>query len=203
MAIVSDQLVSAFSRTPFVKPPDLAREWTAMPRALVNFEILDGTISAKPLNDTAELLVAIDLPVQFAYRLVSLNCALVQTDNGATGAHDWAAFSFLEITNAVRGLQGGNTQQWALTNDFVFDVPGGGGNDALEMWIARFEHVMPTDILQARDGIAAVIVFKAANQTAAATIAGSVNFLATFLEFDIEQAQRFPVHWPFMTYSRA
>ncbi len=199
MALVSDQLVSAFSRTPFIKPPDLAREWTAMPRALVNFEILNGVISAKPVNDQQELLVAIDLPVQFAYRMVSINVALLQDV-----ANDWDAFASVEITNAVRGLQGGNTQQWSMANDLMHDRSIGGGDPPGEMFISRFAHGgMPTDILQSRDGLGAVITYVATNSNVAVGIAGTVNFLATFLEFDIEQAQRFPLHWPFMTYARA
>ncbi len=196
MALVSDQLVSAFTRTPFIKPPDLLREWTSIPRALVNFDILDGTISAKPVNDQQELLIAVDLPVEFAYRLVTVNVALFQDV-----ANNWVDRAGFEITNAVRGLQLGNTQQWAMTIDSLRDVPGFGGAIE-EMWIARFEHVIPTDILQSRDGIGAVIVFKASNVSAAVGGAGTVNFFCTFLEYDIEQAQRFPVHLPIMTYSR-
>jgi len=46
-------------------------------------------------------------------------------------------------------------------------------------------------------------VYVATNSNVDVGAAGTVNFLATFLEFDIEQAQRFPLHWPFMTYARA
>lgn len=196
MALVTDQLVAAFTRTPFIKPPDLQREWTAMPRALVNFEILNGSISAKPVNDQAEVLVAVDLPVQFAYRLVSLNASLSQDV-----AKDWESVAYVEITNAVRGLEGGNTQRWPMTVDSVVQISQVASTR--ELWLARFEHVFPTDILQSRDGTSPVIVFKAANLNAAVGGTGDMDFLATFLEFDIEQAQRFPLHWPTMVYTRA
>jgi len=170
-----------------------------MPRALVNFEILNGTISAKPVNDSQELLIAIDLPVQFAYRMISINVALLQDV-----ANNWDAFASVEITNAVRGLQAGNTQQWSMASDRLHDRSPGGGADPGEMFISRFAHGgMPTDILQSRDGVASVIVYVATNSNVDVGAAGTVNFLATFLEFDIEQAQRFPLHWPFMTYARA
>ena len=195
MAVVSDQLVAAFTRTPFVKPPDLLREWTAIPRAIVNFEILNGTISAKPINDVAEMLIAVDLPVQFAYRMMALNASLSQNQ-----AKDWESIAYLEVTNAIRGLEGGNTQRWPLTVESLVRVSQVAST--ANLWMARFDSVIPTDILQSKDGIAPVIVFKAANIIATAATAGTFNFLATFLEYDIEQAQRFPLHWPTMTYTR-
>ena len=165
-----------------------------MPRALVNFTLpFNQAISAKPLNDQQEILVAIDLPVEFAYRMTAMNVAVVQDK-----AHSYRDRTYLEVTNAIRGLPGGNTQQWPLTNEEFDRIP-----TAVQAFAARFEyHAMPTDILQASSGLGAVITYKASNQTSAAAGAGTMNFLATFLEYDIEQAQRFPVHWPFMTYTR-
>lgn len=191
MAVVLTSLVAAFSRTPFIKIPDLQRELTSMPRSIVNFELTAATLAAKPVNDTQELNVSIVLPVEFAYRLINLSISLVQDV-----ANDWTNRGYLEITNGVRGPQVGSTQRYQAVMDFATRIP-----TPSEMWIARLSN-FPTDILQAIGGSAPVIVYKAHNATAAVGAAGTVNFLTTFLEYDIEQAQRFPIHWPTLTYNR-
>ncbi len=192
VAVVSTQLVAAFTRTPYIKPPDLTREWTAMPRSLVNFDILNGVLAAKPVNDQQELIISFALPTEFAYRMLSLVVSLIQDV-----AHDWRNRSYLEVTNGIRGLQIGATSRYAMSNESLDRIP-----TISEMFLARFQRAPPGDVFQARDGVAPVITFKASNQTAAVGAAGTVNCLATFLEYDIEQAQRFPIHWPALIYNR-
>lgn len=181
-----------FTRTPFIKPPDLVREFTAMPRAIVNFELTNSVLTAKPVNDQAELIITIQLPVEFAYRWISLNVSVIQDV-----AFDWNG-SYIEITNGVRGLALGATQRWSTSKQNVDKIP-----TLNEMWIAFWnEKVMPTDILQARDGNAVVMTYKASNRNVAVGAAGTANCLFSFYEYDIEQAQRFPLHYATQVYSR-
>ncbi len=191
MAVVLTSLATAFTRTPFIKPPDLQRELTAMPRSLVNFSLNAATLDAKPVNDQQELIVSIVLPVEFAYRMVSLTMSLIQDV-----ARDWAIVSYLEITNGVRSLEPGTTNRYTLSNAFFSRIP-----SPVEMFVTSVVS-MPTDILQAARGIGPVITVKCSNSNADVGAAGTVDFLMTFLEFDIEQAQRFPIHWPTMIYTR-
>lgn len=188
MAVVTDSPTALFSRTPFIKPPDLEREWTAMPRSIVNFALTGSVISIKPINDQQELIISIDLPAEFCYRWLTSTVFVIQNN-----ARDWSDRSYVEITNGVRGVALGNMQEWPMVNEFVDKIP-----SSSEAWIARggSDTRLPTDILQAIRGVAPTITFKASNIGAPAGTAGTMNCLFTFLEFDIEQAQRFPIHWP-------
>jgi len=50
--------------------------------------------------------------------------------------------------------------------------------------------------------VAPTITYKASNPNAAVGAAGTVNCLITWLEYDIEQAERYPLFWPTMVYTR-
>ncbi len=198
MAVVLDSLTATFRRTVFIKPPDFLRQITAMPRAIVSFVINAGVISAKPTNDQAELIIGMSIDQSFAYRWVDMMWTL-DTDN----AFDWNNRAYLEITNAIRNL-GNFTLRHVVVCDDVFIVPG-----AAERIMAR-TGVDPVPgmryIIQVLPGAAAgsgpIITFKASNQTAAAGLAGTTNFYASLLEYDIEQVERYPVHNPLLTLDR-
>ncbi len=198
MAVVLDSLSATLRRTVFVKPPDLVRELTAMPRAIVTFNILNGVISAKPLNDTQELIIGMTLDGNFAYRMVDINWSLIQDV-----ANDWLNRGYLELTNAIRNLELSATQRHVMVFDDLTRIPTPTemialrGNETVSdipRYVIQTPSVNPT--------ATPVITFKATNNTAAAGAAGTTNFYASFLEFDIEQAERFPIHWPSMTLSR-
>lgn len=199
MAVVLDSLVGRLTRTVFVKPPDTIREWTDMPRAIVNFNILNGVISAKPVNDQQELIVSMTLPTFGAYRFLDFTASLIQDV-----ANDWNPIAYLEVTNAIRNLQSGMTQRHAIRINDALRIP-----VPLEMWITDSSSSQPASLpryifqrSQASQSAEPVVTFKATNQTAAAGAAGTLDFFASFMEFDIEQAERFPIHWPTMVYSR-
>ncbi len=164
-----------------------------MPRSLVNFNVDDGVLSAKPLNDTAELFISIVLPVQFAYRFLTFTWDLIQDV-----AFNWQN-GYMTVTNGIRGIAQGTSHRWHITNPSVDHIV----TPVSEMKILHWSDHGPTDILQSIvAGSSPVIVFKVNNVAAEAGAAGTTSFLATFLEYDIEQAQRFPIHWPTMTYGR-
>lgn len=196
MAVVLDSLATDRSRTVFVKPPDLERQWTAWPRAIILFNLLNGVISAKPVDDQQELIISVDLPGSLAYKFLDMSMSLIQDV-----ANDWTARAYMEVTNGIRNLEGGATQRHAITLEDMMNIPQGG-----EMWIARViapECNMPRYIIQTvQQGAAPVITVKATNQAAAVGAAGTVNFYMSFLEYEIEQVERFPIHYPVQTYSR-
>ncbi len=199
MAVVLDSLSGEFSRTVFIKPPDTVRGLTSMPRAIVNFNILNGVISAKPLNDTQELIVGITLPGNLAYRFLELSWSLIQDV-----ANDWLPVAYMEVTNAIRSLGVGATQRHAIVLSDTTRIP-----TPVEMWIATSRSVtpvsMPRYIFQTNprgSPGSPVVTFKASNQTAAAGLAGTMNFYCSFLEFDIEQVELYPTFWPSNVYAR-
>ncbi len=195
MAVVQDNIIPTLSRTTLIRAPDDVRQWTAWPRAILNFSSLDDTISAKPLNDTQELIVSVVLDPSFAYKLVDFNVSLIQDV-----AQDWDPRGYIEITNGVRNLPAGSTQRHVLELNDVTRIP-----VPLEMWIMRpgVIEALPRYIIQALSDVATpVVTVKATNNTAAAGAAGTINVLLRFYEYDIEQVQRFPMHYASDSYPR-
>ncbi len=194
MAHVQDSFGTTITRQVFLKPPDAVRQFTSMPRALVNYQITDGVVSAKPLNDTAETQVSIVLDFRFAYRLVDLTQHIIQDE-----ANSWMPVAYLEITNAMRGMPAAVTSRhaWSLADSLT--------SAAGEMSVARplNAEAGPRYVLQSvLQGIAPTITFKSFNITATAALAGTLSFMASFMEFDLEQVEGFPVHWPIPVFVR-
>ncbi len=197
MAVVLTSLTAEFNRTVFIKPPDMQRLFTAIPRAIVTFHILNGVVDAKPVNDQQELIIGLTLDSSFAYRWIDLAFHLSQDV-----AHDWNNRGYLEITNAIRNLEAGMTQNHVIVFDDIVVVPG-----ATERLTAR-TGVDPIVryILQVPPGSAAgaapIITMKASNETAAVGAAGTLNFYASFYEYDIEQVEMYPPHYAALTLHR-
>ncbi len=196
MAVVQDSFLATFSRTGFIKPPDLQRELSAMPRAIVNYSVIQGTVSAKPVNDQQELTVALVFQTTFAYRYAELHAAVLQDV-----AFDWTNRAYLEIVNGIRNIAGGSVQRHPYILEDIPIMPGAG-----ESWTARVaaEANSPRYVIQTLPGsqAAPVVTFKCGNQAAAVGAAGTLDFFASFFEYDIEQVERFPIHWPVTTWAR-
>ncbi len=188
MAVVLDSLAATFRRTVFLKPPDMLRQLTAIPRAIVTFNILNGVITAKPVNDTAELIIGMTLDTSFAYRWIDLAWDLTQDV-----AFNWNNRGYVEITNGIRNLVSGMTQRHVVVMDDVNIVPTAGerimartGVDPLVRYIIQTTQ---------ESGFAPIITFKASNENVAVGAAGTTNFYASFYEYDIEQVEMYPVHY--------
>ncbi len=197
MAVVLTSLTAEFKRTVFIKPPDMQRMFTAIPRAIVTFHILNGVIDAKPVNDQQELIIGLSVDSAFAYRWIDLAFHLSQDV-----AHDWNARGYLELTNAIRNLEPGMTQNHVVVFDDVVVVPGATerltartGVDPVVRYIIQ---VPPSSAV----GSAPIITFKASNETAAVGAAGTCNFYASFYEYDIEQVEMYPTHYAQLTLHR-
>ena len=195
MAVVTNNFGATLTRTPFLKPPDMVRELTAFPRAIANFSVVGGVLDLKPLNDQQEVSVAIDLPTTFAYKLVDTSMSITQNT-----AFSWASRTYIEITNGLRNTPIGFTTRHAFVLEDVTVVPGGG-----ERGITRITDPtnLPRYVVQAAlQGIAPVITWRATNQAAAAATAGTIDFFLSWYEYDIEQVERFPLHYAMQTYGR-
>lgn len=194
MAHVQDSYVTTINRQVFLKPPDEIRQFTSMPRALVHYHVTDGVVSAKPLNDTQETQVSIVLDFRFAYRLVDLTQHIIQDE-----ANSWMAVAYLEINNGLRGMPAGVTSRhaWSMADSLT--------SAAGEMSVARplSAEAGPRYVIQSvLQGVSPAITFKSFNITATAALAGTISFMASFMEFDLEQVEGFPVHWPIPVYTR-
>jgi len=181
MAVVATQFTPAPTRVPFLKPPDMQRMQTSMPRAILSFTLVGGTLDAKPINDDQTLSVATNLPREFAYRMIDMELTVVQDV-----AFAWQFGGEMQITNAWRGEPLGLTTRHSMTatesNSFGFVQQ--------THWVVQRQ---PTSILQSiSPGVAAGITFRVTNATDPAGAAGTVLFFCRFFEYDIEQVQMFP-----------
>lgn len=197
MAVVLDGFTAAFKRVPYIKPPDLSRMFTAIPRALITFVVNQATLSAKPTNDQQTVQVSFSLPVTFAYRMIDSQMMVRTGGAGSAGtAFDFNAGGELQITNAMRGQSLGVTTRHLLRSTGVFSFA--------TITEQRFWAIdrNPSMILQAISaGVANVLDWRVVNNSAGATPAGTVNFLCTMYEYDIEQVQMYPPLVPVLTYS--
>jgi len=194
MAVVTDTFVPIISRTVFLKPRDMVRELTPIPRALLNFTVAAAAVSAKPLNDTYHSSVSIVLPFQFAYRLVELTQSIRQDT-----ANDYADTAYLQVVNGIRRIPQG------VIIDFPWSIASSFTTVSLEMNVVVPQHgnKAPRGILQSiLPRISPVVTFISHNVTAAAAAAGNLSFFASFLEYDLEQVERYPVHYPVQIFSR-
>ncbi len=194
MAVVLDTIATVETRTVYTKPPDYARQYTAIPRAIVNFSLAPTAISLKPVNDQQELQLTLALNREFAYRLLDFNVWVTQDV-----AADWENFGYMEIVNGVRNLPVGTVMRHSVVLAKTRRI------DALiEMWNAGFDHgTKPGYLIQAVNTAATTVVrFEAANIAAAAGAAGSVGAMITFMEYEIEQAEYVAMHHPSLAYVR-
>ncbi len=195
MAIVLTAFATAFTRVPFLKPPDSIRQFTAIPRATVAFITNAGVLPLKPINDQQKIQFAPILPTTFAYRLIS---AGVNVQLGASD--DWNQQGELQITNAMRG------QELGLTTRHTMDSNNGSTFSTITGNLNYFfpPMQMPTFVLQSlRQNVAAALDFRFGNDAAAASAAGVVNFFCFLYEYDIEQVQAYPPLIPQLTYAIA
>ncbi len=181
MAIVNSAPPSTFARVPFIKPPDSVRQVTAMPRAVVLFVVNASFLDAKPINDQQTLQVLCNLPLEFAYRLIDIEIRVRQDV-----AFAWQFGGELNVTNGIRGQPGLTTHHsMTATESFSFSPI-----TQQTHWVVQRP---PTYIMQSiTSGVSCFNDYRLVNNTAPAGAAGTVDFLARYYEYDIEQAQMFP-----------
>ena len=196
MAQVLTSLLCTRTRQVFTRMPDMSREYTPVPRAIVQFNLLNGVLDAKPVNDTLELVVSAGLELRAAYRFLDFSMSVI-----ADAANDFRAIGYMQTINAIRGVEAGGVTRhpFSVSDTTLRD------NSLDEIALARFVSVndSPRFVFQAvRPGIAPTVTWNMINLTAAACLAGTVDFYCSFLEYDIEQVEHFPLHFPLSVLNR-
>ncbi len=181
MAIVTNNVTAQFRREVFVKPADMQRMYTPMPRAIVTFLTNSAVVSAKPINDQQVVDIQVNLPLEFAYRMIDVDLRIRQDV-----AFAWQFGGELNVTSSVRGLSGITFSHPMVA---TAETNSAGFVQQTHWNVSR----IPTAIMQSpRSGIAPFLDFRVTNSTAPAGAAGTMNFFCRFYEFDIEQVQMFP-----------
>lgn len=196
MAVVTVGIQTLQTRITFIKPPDMVRQFTAIPRAILTFSANAAAVAAKPVNDQLELQVNMSLPTQFAYRLISLHANIIQTQ-----AQDYTNPAYLVVQNGIRTLPAGQSIRHIVEVSVAIRIP-----TPLTTLIARMEATRPTYIIQSNlkstgGPVQPIVGFHATNQVATASLAGTIDFLCQFYEYDIEQVQMYPPLVPALTYA--
>jgi hypothetical protein len=194
MAVVQDEFTSTLTRTVFTKPADYVRQYSALPRAMVNYSINDGVISAKPINDQQELEIHCVLDPKFAYRLVDMACDVIQDVAAA-----WDPRGYIEVSDLVRNLPPGARQRMPMALDDITRTPTAVAGWALVRGSSRYPAMV---LQQLPGGIVNSFDFHATNQSDPAGAAGVVNSFFSFFEYEIEQAEYVALHYSTLTYQR-
>lgn len=177
---------------PFQGPPEAQTQWTAIPRGLRNFALASAVISAKPLDDTHQIIIGGTLPARYAYVLVGVSWNII-SDEGLNFDS-----GYIEFTNYAPGVPAGLTNKWPLEWMLTHSVP---AED--EMVIAMSRDGLPTNpIWQPPPSTNAVFSLKTVNRVAAASAAGTTSCKVSFLEYTLTQAQRFGLNFPIPTQVR-
>lgn len=182
MAIVTVNATATFKREPFIKPPDMQRMLTPLPRAIVTFLVNGQAVTAKPINDQEIVDIQVNLPIEFAYRMIDMDLRIRQD----------VAFAYqfggeLNTTSAIRGQVG-----ITLSHPMIVIAETFSASPITQQGHWKLSSV-PTYIMQSpRAGIAPFMDFRVVNNSAPAGAAGSMNFYCRFYEYDIEQVYMFP-----------
>ncbi len=183
MAIVADSRTLENNRLPFLKPPDMSRMQSPMPRAMMNCVLHNSGISAKPINDQQTLTVAVDLDPSFAYRMIACEITIVQDV-----AFAWQFGAELQVSSALRGVR--------INQIFHHSMVAVAESFTTSPIVQQVHYAMsrlPTYIMQGRGaGFAPIVNWRMVNNSAPAGAVGTVSALVRFYEYDIEQVQGFP-----------
>lgn len=192
MAIVDTIPTLTLTRQPFETPPQYRTMWGAIPRGFLHFALDGVTLDAKPINDDQHLRISGVLPAGFAYQFVQLGLSLQQDVAAA-----WNARPIMRMVNWTPNSTQGPHLVWAFEDSFEF----GDASAVSAVTITRGLHAagawpLGHQIIFRQDQVAISFSFLAVNETDPAGAAGTLDFLASFLEFDLTQATRYGIQSP-------
>lgn len=193
MAIVSTIIAMTPFYSPFERPPDDVALWSPIPRGLRGFTVHNGTIDAKPVNDSIELLTTWTLPTQYAYVIADYGFFI-------TGAapKNWRASVGYHLANFFQGQDILGSQEWQI--EFQ--------NSPALTTVARSTIAQPKESLfsgpmWSAPGLTGITGFLVgSNENASVAGTGTVNAFVSFWEFDREQIRKFTINTPAIVRSR-
>lgn len=195
MALVTTEIALVETYQPYQGMSDQRRLVSGVPRGMRVFNIFEAAVAAKPLNDTQTLIATTDLISRnFAYVLAHIYMQLNQDT-----AFDWNNRGQLRVRNAVpaHGGFGSTLQKYALALEDVTDP-----TDHAESWIMR-----PLSLLQQGAPSQPIwnttlppttemhVSMQFTNSTAAASAAGIMSAGIWLWEYDLAQAQMWPINY--------
>ncbi len=191
MALVIQTEAATETYIPYERPPDNFALWSAIPRGLVSFLVDTQQLDLKPVNDTFLLNITGTLGGNFGYVMMDANLTLNQ-DRAA----DWEKFCNFGLQNYYRAPL---NLSLGVSSNWVQDMVTFSGSTNL---MAQTQ-AWPTFPIIGTPGSSGIqMTMSAFNATATAAAVGTMNFYASFWQFDLEQIRKFPINSPIPTHSR-
>ena len=193
MAIVDTIPTLAITRQPFETPPQVRTMWGAIPRGFVHFALDGVELDAKPINDDQHLRISGVLPAGFAYQFMQIGMTIEQDV-----AASWNVRPIMRMVNWTPNVSAGVHLVFALESSFEF--ADAGAVSAVEVMRGSIGmagsfplgHQIVFSVARAAISFSLLAV----NESDPAGAAGTIDFLASFLEYDLTQATRFGIQTP-------
>ncbi len=192
MAIVDDTPTLVITRQPFETPPQVRTMWSLIPRGFLHFALDGVVLQAKPINDDQHLRISGVLPQGFAYQFVQIGMTIEQDV-----ASSWDARPVMRIVNWTPGVAHGAHMVFVLEDADEFADASAVSPITVMRGIGEAgSHPMGHQIMFQPGRGQMSFSLLAVNETDPAGAAGTVDFLASFLEYDLTQAVRYGLQTP-------
>lgn len=185
VAVVTDNLAYSSSYQAFERPPDTITINSLVPRGIRRF-FMATDLQAKPVNDDYSMFLTATLPENFAYIMRSFNCQISQDR-----ALDWDQDMILRMLNHIPGQEVGTTEQIGVLFEFF-------ANPTVNFRTVRGPYDLSAFSSPMWSVHTGAITFRveAANTNNTVSTAGFVISHCEFLEYDLNQAQRYYINTP-------
>lgn len=193
-AVTTTNITMTPTYRPFERPPDPGALWTAIPRGLRGFVVIQGVLDAKPSPNQQLLTLSAALPNNFAYVFAEIHLTISQNRAG-----DWNDGYTLNL----QGWYQGNPDSFATWNMPWTDglvTPASGPPAVEKSSPAHSMDSLPKAPMFADTSL--LISIQAQNQVATAALEGQVHAYINFWEFDLEQVRKYPVNSPTPVHGR-
>ncbi len=189
MATVAQNVTPLITYTPFEGMSEPQRLQNAVPRGMVRFFSNDA-LAAKPVDDDIVLNITGSLPPNFAYVISNLNFQIA-VDRVA----DWDANCNFRIFNGLPNALPGN-EQWATFGFSSFVLSSLTNRRVLNFSTGSIREWFPNPIWRTQGAAGISFTLLAGNDVATVQAAGTMFFTASFYQYDLTQAVRFPLNFP-------
>ncbi len=191
MALVTQTITPARSYSPFEGMSEAQRLVTSVPRGMVRF-FTDVAVSAKPVNDDLVLNITGSLPQNFAYILNSVSWNIV-VDRAA----DFFDVTRFRIFNGLPNGTNGSEQVATFNLSDVSPTAAIIANQrVLNFSLGTVTSWFPNVLIPPGPSQAMSFTLSAFNAENTVQAAGTQSFSASFYQYELNQAVRFPLNHP-------
>jgi len=191
VAVVTQAIGGIAGYTPFEGMNEAQRLVTAVPRGMVRFHT-DQALAAKPVNDSIDLTITNVLPTGFAYVMSHMSFE-IRVDT----ASDWDNFVRFRVFNGAPTAPVQNQQPASFAMDLVPNAAADDPFRILNYSGGGVREWFPTPIYRTKDSAGLSVILQYHNSAAAVQAAGLIEWHLAFYQYELNQAVRFPLNFPF------